>query len=240
MGKLLHPPEKAGGALNKEQNDNKTSSNCERSSITNHSGNILIYLILFVSLSFSGYTFLRQTHYENRIRYLQTLDQRISVLEDKLRIFPLAFLNSLAKSTTMSSSTTTTTTTPTSPEDRAQDSTVAEIDLITDDASNDEQFAHILQKLSLEVSGIRRLRRDVSHLKASRRGERQASVHPADCSCPPGNNNSMFCLTVVLLCTDVLLYTSRSTLTVYTVQYIEHRENAKVEIHNSIKSTSNE
>lgn len=238
MGKLLHPPEKAGGALNKQQNDNKTSSNCERSSITNHSGNILIYLILFVSLSFSAYTFLRQTHYENRIQYLQTLDQRISVLEDKLRIFPLAFLNSLAKSTTMS--TTTTTTTPTSPEDRAKDSTVAEIDLITDDASNDEQFAHILQKLSLEVSGIRRLRRDVSHLKASRRGERQASVHPADCSCPPGNNNSMYCLTVVLLCTDVLLYTSRSTLTVYTVQYIEHRENAKVEIHNSIKSTSNE
>lgn len=207
MGKLLHPPEKAGGALNKEQNDNKTPSNCERSSITNHSGNILIYLILFVSLSFSAYTFLRQTHYENRIQYLQTLDQRISVLEDKLRIFPLAFLNSLAKSTTMSSSTitttTTTTTTPTSPEDRAQDSTVAEIDLITDDASNDEQFAHILQKLSLEVSGIRRLRRDVSHLKASRRGERQASVHPADCSCPPGNNNSMYCLTVVLLCTAV-------------------------------------
>lgn len=55
-----------------------------------------------------------------------------------------------------------------------------------DDVTAIQQSAHILQKLSLQVSDVQRLRRDVSHLKASRRGERQASVHPTDCSCPPG------------------------------------------------------
>lgn len=183
MGKLLNSPEKSGGLPN-QKNDNAT--NCERGGTMAHktSGNILVYIILIVSLSFSAYTFLRQTHFENRIRHFQSLDKRIAIIEDKLRLFPLAFINSLAKTATIA----------TTPDPAAPD-----IDLIADDTSTvtdtnadngDEQFAHILQKLSLQVSGIQRLRRDVSHLKASRRGERQASVHPTDCSCPPGNNNS--------------------------------------------------
>lgn len=208
MGKLLNPPEKSGGDSQLLPNQ-KTLTNCERnSSITNNSGNILVYVILMVSLSFSAYTFLRQTHFENRYSHL---DKRISIVEDKLRLFPLAFLNSLAKtsvsppsilsSSSSSSSSSAATIPPNASSDHTAevDSKVPEIDLITDTIDNNdddgdgaidnhEQFAHILQKLSLQVSGIQRLRRDVSHLKASRRGERQASVHPTDsCACPPGN-----------------------------------------------------
>lgn len=188
MGKLLNPPEKSGGSPN-QQIDNAT--NCSiASSASNNSGNVLVYILLIVSLSFSAYTFLQQTHYDNRIRNYQSLDKRISIIEDKLRLFPLAFINSLAK--TVSAATATT------QSDLNADSTVPENDLnVTDEDSfstirtdtddvDEQKFAHILQKLSLQVSGIQRLRRDVSHLKASRRGERQASVHPTDCSCPPG------------------------------------------------------
>lgn len=196
MGKLLNPPEKSGGNLQLLPNQ-KTSTNCERnSSITNNSGNILVYVILMVSLSFSAYTFLRQTHFENRYSHL---DKRISIVEDKLRLFPLAFLNSLAKTSVSPSSISSSSAATIPPNASTVDSKVPEIDLITDTIDNNdddadsaidnhEQFAHILQKLSLQVSGIQRLRRDVSHLKASRRGERQASVHPTDsCACPPGN-----------------------------------------------------
>lgn len=169
--------------------------NCGQSSKGNHSGNILVYVILIVSLSFSAYTFLQQTHYENRIRHCETLDMRISQLEEKLRLFPLAFLNSLAKSASSSSSSSSLSSSPSASASvaRTSDSTVPKIDIITDgddtsniDDSAVQQTAHIFQKLSFQVSDIHRLRRDVSHLKASRRGERQASVHPTDCSCPPG------------------------------------------------------
>lgn len=238
MGKLVISPEKAAAAagLPNQQTDNPTAVtavtttasqhhtaiNCGQSSKTIHSGNILFCVILIVSLILSAYAFLRQTHYENRIRHL---DKRISQLEEKLRLFPLAFLNSLANSvppplpSSSSSSSPSTTNRPSIfGHDQAHhrrttfDSTVPKIDIMlpmpndadanantNDDIDGDnvnetgngdvtaiQQSAHILQKLSLQVSDVQRLRRDVSHLKASRRGERQASVHPTDCSCPPG------------------------------------------------------
>lgn len=235
MGKLLISPEKAaaGGGLPAQKTGNPTAVmavtttasqhtaiNCGQSSKTIHSGNILFCVILIVSLILSAYAFLRQTHYENRIRHL---DKRILQLEEKLRLFPLAFLNSLANSVPPSASPPPSLSTTNQPSifghDQGHhrrtilDSIVPKIDIITDAdtnnnnndaaaAANDDddnvnetsnhdvtaiqQSAHILQKLSLQVSDVQRLRRDVSHLKASRRGERQASVHPTDCSCPPG------------------------------------------------------
>lgn len=55
--------------------------------------------------------------------------------------------------------------------------------------STSDEFADIasdMRKLSLQVSGIQRLRRDVSHLQIGRR-ERQVSVQQSnDCGCPPG------------------------------------------------------
>lgn len=215
MGKLIIPPEKAAGktdnataaAAASPTTASHTAINCGQSSKTVHSGNILFCVVLIVSLILSAYAFLRQTHYENRIRHL---DNRISQLEEKLRLFPLAFLNSMASTTTM----------PTyefgghgqrrrSISESESESTVPKIDIISDaavaaaatvdggagdnimemkhdDATAIQQSAQLLQKLSLQVSDVQRLRRDVSHLKASRRGERQASVHPTDCSCPPG------------------------------------------------------
>lgn len=46
---------------------------------------------------------------------------------------------------------------------------------------------NVMRRLSLQVAGIQRLRRDVSHLQVSRR-ERQDSVQhiPDQCSCPAG------------------------------------------------------
>ncbi len=55
--------------------------------------------------------------------------------------------------------------------------------------STADEFADIasdMRKLSLQVSGIQRLRRDVSQLQIGRR-ERQVSVQQSnDCGCPPG------------------------------------------------------
>lgn len=46
--------------------------------------------------------------------------------------------------------------------------------------------ANVMRKLSLQVAGIQRLRRDVSHLQVARR-ERQASIQQSpECVCPPG------------------------------------------------------
>lgn len=56
-------------------------------------------------------------------------------------------------------------------------------------SSTSDEIADIasdMRKLSLQVSGIQRLRRDVSHLQIGRR-ERQVSVQQSnDCGCPPG------------------------------------------------------
>lgn len=138
--------------------------------------NYIIYLLCITSLGFSVYTILCHSQLEDRIRQIHHLDDRVSVLEDKLRIFPIQFLQSLATklpSSSFSSS-------------NIDNSSVPD-SLVTDDVTVDD-FADIVRKLSVQISGIQRLRRDVSHLKASRRGERQASSPPTTdaCMCPPG------------------------------------------------------
>lgn len=55
----------------------------------------------------------------------------------------------------------------------------------------DSKFSDVVRKLSLEVAGIQRLRRDVSHLQVTRSQRQTASAStvqqtPPECVCPPG------------------------------------------------------
>lgn len=53
--------------------------------------------------------------------------------------------------------------------------------------------ANVVRKLSLQVAGIQRLRRDVSHLQLSRRSQRQASIQQSpECVCPAGNHDNLY------------------------------------------------
>lgn len=112
--------------------------------------NILFYTLCITSLGFSIFIYLRQSQFEDRVRYLRHLEDRMTTLEARLQSdVPLSYLKT----------------------------------------SSSNEFADIasdMRKLSLQVSGIQRLRRDVSHLQIGRR-ERQVSVQQSnDCGCPPG------------------------------------------------------
>lgn len=160
--------------------------------------NVLIYVFCVTSLGFSVYTSLCHSQLETRIRNFQRLDERISVLEAKLRIFPIQFLQSLATLPSASVATTSTdngtdTVDALMPEAAATITSTASILNDGDDAiaadsfASADEFANIVRKLSVQISGIQRLRRDVTYLKASRRGERQASVQQtSECMCPAG------------------------------------------------------
>lgn len=153
------------------------------SSTTNYTGraNYIIYLLCITSFGFSVYTSLCHSELQDRIRHIHHLDERVSVLEAKLRIFPIQFLQSLATKLPSSAS---------SPGAEAPFAPSIDNSSAADalDAGDAEEVAHVMRQLSLQVSSIQRLRRDVSYLKASRRGERQASAQPATdaCMCPPG------------------------------------------------------
>lgn len=180
MGKLINSPDNKDTSTD-EKNPKSTTSTNYGSNSSNVTGvNTLIYILFITSLGFSVYTYLRQAQYEDRIRQIHLLDERISMLEGKLRLFPIQFLNSLATSSTTSQSTL---------DSSTQDVMTSETESNADDINtSNKPFAHVLQKLSLQLSGIQRLRRDVSHLKASKRNERQASVQQtiSECTCPPG------------------------------------------------------
>ena len=65
---------------------------------------------------------------------------------------------------------------------------------------NESNISHIVKKLSLQISELPRIRRDVSSLKLSRKDRRQASVQQigGECVCPPGNlvNNLLASCTI--------------------------------------------
>lgn len=161
---------------------------------------ILIYVFCVTSLGFSVYTSMCHSQLETRIRNFQRLDERISVLEAKLRIFPIQFLQSLATLPSASSSTTADNgtasvdaLTPEAASAVTSSSTLNDHDddddgaIAGDSLASADEFANIVRKLSVQISGIQRLRRDVTYLKATRRGERQASVQQtSECMCPPG------------------------------------------------------
>lgn len=140
--------------------------------------NFLLYVLCVTSLGTSVYLNYRQTHLEDRVHHLRHLDDRITILEAKF--------NSLPRQTS-----------------RVSDSNSVVVDrgggggvdingdvVVGGDVSQDEEFtdvANVVRKLSLQVAGIQRLRRDVSHLQLSRRTQRQASIQQSpECVCPAG------------------------------------------------------
>lgn len=79
--------------------------------------------------------------------------------------------------------------------------------LKTSTADDFADIASDMRKLSLQVSGIQRLRRDVSQLQIGRR-ERQVSVQQSnDCGCPPG----------MFVCSILFFLFFIFTSTVYTI-----------------------
>lgn len=174
-GKLLMAPDKGG--VTTYTKDATTNSN---------SVNVMLYIMCITSLVFSAYTSFNQTHLENRIRQIQQLDDRITVLEKKLRIFPNQFLESLATTTIPLSPSLAKSSSASSSVESAIDGGEITNSTITTETYDD--FLNIVRKLSLQLTGIHRLRRDVSYLQASsRRGARQTSVPTSsECTCPAG------------------------------------------------------
>lgn len=209
MGKFLSSSSAAAPSKIDANNGNGKCNASTETSTTKYSGvgsgNVLIYVLCVTTLGFSVYTSMSNVQLEHRIRNYHRLDERISLLEAKLRIFPIQFLQSLASSSSSSAQL---------PSKSSDNRTVDGVDVLTpeaiaaavttastvnddDDDGNDnesnetaDEFANMVRKLSVQISGIQRLRRDVTYLKASRRGERQASVQQTtECMCPPGKIN---------------------------------------------------
>lgn len=119
--------------------------------------NFLLYIICVTSLGASVYLNFRQTHLEDRIRHLRHIDDRVTILEAKLQNIIQPFAQKLSATSSATAG-----------------------DEFTD-------VANVVRKLSLQVAGIQRLRRDVSHLQFTRRSNRQASVQQSpECVCPAG------------------------------------------------------
>lgn len=94
----------------------------------------------------SFYANFRMSILEDRVRDINHLDDRLTVVEAKLQTLqPSAFMEPPF-----------------------------------------ENVASVVRKLSLEVAGIQRLRRDVSHLKVTRQQRQTAIQQTPDCVCPPG------------------------------------------------------
>lgn len=118
--------------------------------------NILLYILCITSLGFSVYNNVRQSDLEDRTRHIRYLDDRITIMETKMENFNLQY-SQAGKGYTLSNEQ------PAPPD-----------------------IENIIRKMSLEVAGIGRLRRDVSTLQISRQ-ERQASIQQSpDCICQPG------------------------------------------------------
>lgn len=189
----------AMSAPTSDNGKNKTES-LEKNHPSGRGVNFILYLMCFTSLGFSAYTSLCHSQLEDRIRHISHLDERVSVLEAKLRKFPIQFLQTLPSTTSSP---------PTDDDDGDDDDDIMQIvnrtvqddngmtgsDAATTEPLASMEFANVVRQLSEHMSGIQRLRRDVSHLKASRRGERQASISPpTECMCPPGKKTTLFSL----------------------------------------------
>lgn len=169
MGKSSNPHENV--EISTKEKLFKTSFKYENEKEKFSGVNIFVYILFFTSMGFSTYTFIQQMQYEDRIRKLQQLDDRISKVEEKLNYFP----HIRTEQTNINSQ-------------------IAQ-PLFENNASSNETFnsgvhndelSHILQKLSIELSGIQRIRRDVKHLQSFRRGKRQTVQQTTECMCPPG------------------------------------------------------
>lgn len=160
--------------------------------------NVVFYILCVAAIGCSVYLNYRQSFLEERLRYMHHLDERLTHVEARLEsVFqqlPLApaqlrqprgvhhrrrvspAINGFFSTTE---------------KEFHASSTLAlsgseEVD--SDESVEFEDMKSVVRKLSLEVQGMQRLRRDVSHLKLTRQ-QRQTAIEqsPEDiCSCPPG------------------------------------------------------
>lgn len=133
----------------------KSSDTIDKVDVRTSTTNVLLWMMCLTSLGFSAYNSFNQTYFEDRIRQLRLLTDRVSVLEAQMQALPPQWLDRVT----------------------VTDATLKE-------PEEYENIANVVRRLSVQVSGIPRLRRDVSHLKM-RRGERQAQ-QGGECMCPPG------------------------------------------------------
>lgn len=157
---------------NSENNHNNSYNNNHNNNSSNPNPvslfNLIFYVLCISALGFSLYANLRQIHNEDKLRHLRHLDDRISILESKMQQLMTIRRPSLQASIQSSS--------PADPQNEAATGFTATADF--------SDVASVVRKLSLQVQGMQRLRRDVSHLQMTRR---QASIQSEqECMCPAG------------------------------------------------------
>jgi hypothetical protein len=145
--------------------------------------NFIVYLFCASSLAASIYSHFRQSVLEERFTHFRHLDDRITIVETNLESLRRHFNSRWSGSNDEMGAT-------------------AERPLVIDDDDDDDEggggggvrsmdLTNVVRKLEMQVAGIQRLKRDVSHMKLTRREQRQASVQPSfaspdSCSCPAG------------------------------------------------------
>lgn len=170
--------------------------------------NVVFYILCVAAIGCSVYLNYRQSFLEERLRYMRHLDERLTEVEARLetvflplqpqvqpqkshhrrRVSPAinGFFSTTEKEFRASSSLALSSTSGESSEEVEDDVDGGDVEY--------EDMKSVVRKLSLQVEGIQRLRRDVSHLKLTRQ-ERQTAIEqsPEDmCSCPPGKCNYHF------------------------------------------------
>lgn len=162
--------------------------------------NYVLFVLCTLSLGCTAYAAYRQCHVDDtRIRHIRRLDERITVLEEKLRLVAETTTTTMRKSEqsaatemhqspmrriSIANSNTTTTSSLLSPSSSSSSSSSAEEDAFTYPAA---EMLQALQKLSLHDSGIERLRRDISQLQSSRTVRQSSMIQSSpDCGCPAG------------------------------------------------------
>lgn len=149
---------KSNDTVGIEKGDNRTTTTTTTASTkpsTTSPTNILLWLLCLASLAFSAYTSLGQTYFEDRIRHIRLLNDRVSILEARIQALPEQWLDRVT----------------------VADATLKEPEDV-------ESIATVIRRLSAQVSGMSRIRRDVSNLKSRRQ---TASQQTGECMCPPGN-----------------------------------------------------
>lgn len=158
--------------------------------------NVVFYILCVAAIGCSVYLNYRQSFVEERLRYMRHLDERLTDVESRLENVLLQSAQLQQKSRRRVSPAINGFFSTTEKEVRHLTRTAemdsGEVEDDEDGSSTEEEeyedMKSVVRKLSLQVEGIQRLRRDVSHLKLTRQ-QRQTAIEqsPEDmCTCPPG------------------------------------------------------
>lgn len=154
--------------------------------------NYVLFVLCTLSLGCTAYAAYRQCHVDDtRIRHIRRLDERITVLEEKLRLVAettkkteplIATTEVQSPMRRISIANNNATTNPSL--SSSSSSSSAEEDAFTYPAA---EMLQALHKLSQHDTGIERLRRDISQLQSSRMVRQSSMIQSsADCGCPAG------------------------------------------------------